>query len=205
MKGRQIWRLLSELHFFCLLIAFGVLCGWEWLAAALLAAMVHESGHLLMLRGFGAGRGRLRIDGAGLSWERRGRTLGYGGELLSFLAGPAANGVAALLLARIAAASGWQGGYFLAGTQLVLGGFNLLPVLPLDGAQALITFLSWLIEPVTAYRITTTVSLLALGMLLASAVWFLALTGTGFLLMGTLGLLVLCLQEMGLVKRGENE
>lgn len=205
MKGRRILRLLSELHFFFLLMTFGVLCGWEWLAAAVLAAVVHESGHLLMLRCFGAGRGRLRIDGAGLNWERRGRTIGYGAELLSLLAGPAANGLAALLFARIAAASGWQGGYFLAGTQLVLGSFNLLPVLPLDGAQALETFLSWLIEPVTAYRVTSAVSLLTLGMLLASAVWFLALTGTGFLLMGTMGLLILSLQEMGLVKRREKE
>lgn len=196
-------RFLSELHFFCLLTAFGVLCGWEWLAAAILAAAVHESGHLLVLRGCGAGRGRLRIDGAGLNWERRGRMLGYGAELLALFAGPAANGLAALLLARIAVWSGWQGGYFLAGTQLALGGFNLLPVLPLDGAQILETFLSWTSEPVTAYRVTSAVSLLALGMLLASALWLLALTGTGFLLMGTAGLAVLCLQEMGLVKREE--
>lgn len=201
MKGRLTWRLLSELHFFFLLMTFGVLCGWEWLMAAILAAVVHESGHLLLLRLFGAGRGRLRIDGAGLNWERKGKTLGYGAELLSFFAGPAANGLAALLLARFAAAAAWQGGYFLAGTQLVLGGFNLLPVLPLDGAQMLETFLAWLTEPVTAYRITSTVSLLTLGMLLASSVWFLAFTGTGFLFMGTMGLLVLCLQEMGLVKR----
>lgn len=201
MRGRRVLRLLSELHFFCLLMTFGVLCGWEWLAAALLAAVVHEGGHLLTLRLFGAGRGRLRVDGAGLNWERRGKVLGYGAELLTILAGPAANVLAALLLAHIAAASNWQGGYFFAGTQLVLGGFNLLPVLPLDGAQALETFLSWLIEPVTAWRITAAVSLLTLGMLLASSLWFLALTGTGFLLMGALGLLVLCLQEMGLVKR----
>ncbi len=205
MRGRRVWRLLSELHFFFLMVTFGVLCGWEWLVAAILAAVVHESGHLLTLRGFGAGRGRLRIDGAGLNWERRGRPIGYGAELLCLLAGPVANGLAALLLARFAAASGWQTGYFLAGTQLTLGGFNLLPVLPLDGAQALETFLSWLIEPVTAYRVTEAVSLLTLGMLFASAIWFLMLTGTGFLLMGTLGLVVLCLQEMGLVKRGEKE
>ena len=70
-------------------------------------------------------------------------------------------------------------------------------------AQMLETVLSWLTEPVTAYRVTSAVSLLALGMLLASTLWLLALTGTGFLLMGTAGLAVLCLQEMGLVKREE--
>ena len=202
---RRIFRLLWELHFFFLLTAFGMLCGWEWLAAAILAAVVHEGGHLLTLRGFGGAGGRLRIDGAGLNWERRGKTLGYGAELLAILAGPAANGLAALLLARMAVWSGWQGGYFLAGTQLALGGFNLLPIFPLDGAQALETVLSWMIEPVTAYRVTRAVSLLALGMLLASSIWFVALTGSGFLLMGTMGLAALCMREMGLVKGGEKE
>lgn len=193
-------RLLSELQFFLLLAAFGVLCGWEWLVAALLAALVHEGGHLLALRLFGVRKGKLRVDGAGLNWQRKGKMLSYGSEFAAILAGPAANVMAALLLARLAAASGWHGGFFLAGTQMVLGGFNLLPILPLDGAQALETFLAWLIEPVTAWRITTVVSLLTLGMLLASAVWLFALTHSGFLLLGTLGLLALSLQEMGLVK-----
>lgn len=203
--GRQTRQLLSELHFFLLLTAFGVLCGWEWLAAALLAALVHEGGHLVTLRLFGAGRGKLLIDGAGLNWQRRGKLLSYGAELAAILAGPAANIISALILARIAAVSGWHGGFFLAGTQLVLGGFNLLPIVPLDGAQALETFLSWLIEPVTAFRITAAVSLLTLGMLLASAVWLLAMTSSGFLLMSAVGLLGLSLQEMGLVKGAGRE
>ena len=203
--GRRMQRILSELRFYLLLAAFGVLCGWEWLMAALLAALVHEGGHLLTLRLFGAGKGKLRVDGAGLNWQRRGRQIPYGAELAAILAGPAANVLSALLLARLSAWSGWHGGFFLAGTQMVLGGFNLLPILPLDGAQAMETFLSWLTEPVTAWRVTTAISLLTLGMLLASAVWLLAMTHSGFLLLSALGLLGLSLQEMGLVKAAGRE
>ena len=198
--SRVARQLLSELSFFLLLAAFTLLSGWEWLLASLLAAAVHEAGHLLTLRFFGAGRGCLRVDAAGFSWERRGRLLSYGEELLAILAGPLANIVFALLLSVFSGETGWQQGFFLAGTQLVLGLFNLLPVLPLDGAQALELFLSWLSEPFFAARVAEVVSLLSVGMLLASAVWFLAFTGTGFLLAGSLALLVLSLQEMGLVK-----
>lgn len=203
--SRPVRRLLSEGSFFLILLAFALLCGWEWLLAAALAAAVHEAGHLLLLRSFHAGQGRLRIDAAGLCWEQRGRLLSYGQELAATLAGSAANLLAALLLAAVAARTGWETGYFLAGTQLAPALFNLLPVLPLDGAQALELLVAWLIEPVFAARLTEAVSLLTLGLLLGSAVWFLALTGTGFLLIGTLALLGLSLREMGLVNRGERE
>lgn len=198
--SRPLRRLLSEGSFFLLLMACALLCGWRWLLAAALAAVVHEGGHLLLLRAFHAGRGRLRIDAAGLCWERQGRLLRYGQELTAALAGPAANLLAALALAFAAGRFRWETGYYLAGTQLVPGLFNLLPVLPLDGAQALELFLSWLMGPIPAARLTEAVSLLTLGLLLGSAVWFLALTGTGLLLLGTLALLGLSLREMGLVK-----
>ncbi len=203
--SRVMRQLLSELSFFLLLLAFAVLSGWEWLLASLLAAALHEAGHLLVLRVCGAGRGRLRIDAAGLCWEHRGRLLSYGQELLAVLAGPLMNVCFAFLLAFFAGGTGWQTGFFLAGTQLVLGIFNLLPVLPLDGAQALELFLSWLIDPLFAARFTEAVSLLTLGMLLASAVWFLSLTGTGFLLAGTAALTALSFREMGLVKGAGKE
>lgn len=202
--SRSTQRLLSELSFFLLLAAFALLCGWEWLLAALLAALVHEAGHILLLRFFGAGKGRLRVDAAGFRWERQGKLLPYGRELIVTLAGPFANVLGAFLLAFFAGKTGWELGFFLAGTQLVPGLFNLLPVLPLDGAQALEQVLSWLAGPVFAARLTEAVSLLTLGMLLASALWFLALTGTGFLLLGSIALLGLSFREMGLVKETGN-
>lgn len=199
------FALAKELPFALSLVALGILGGWQWLAASLLAAAVHEGGHLLVLRLLGAGGGRLRVDAAGFCWQRRGRMLSYGAEVIALLAGPGANLLAALALAHLAAAGVWRGGYFLAGTQLTLGLFNLLPVLPLDGAQVLEDLLSWLLEPVAAARIGMIVSLLTLGMLLALSALTAAVTGAGFLLLGVLGLLGLSLREMGLVKGGGRE
>ena len=203
--SRAMRQLLSELSFFLLLGAFAMVCGWEWLLASLLAALVHEAGHLLLLRLFGGGGGRLRVDAAGFCWERKGRLLSYGHEILVLLAGPLANVLVAFWVAFFAGETGWQRGFFLAGSQLVLGLFNLLPVLPLDGAQALELLFSWLIDPLFAARLTETVSLLVLGMLLATAVWLLALTSACFPLVSVLVLLTLSLQEMGLVKGAGKE
>lgn len=198
--SRARCRFLSELSFFLLLGAFAIVCGWEWLLASLLAAAVHEAGHLLLLRLFGGGGGRLCVDAAGFNWERQGRLLSYGQDLIAVLAGPAANVLCALLLAFFAGETGWQEGFFLAGMQLVLGLFNLLPVLPLDGGQALELLLSWLLDPLCAARLTEAVSLLTLGMLLAFSFLFWVLTSACFLPASVLMLLALSLQEMGLVK-----
>ncbi len=203
--SRAVRQLLSELSFFLLLGAFAMACGWQWLLASLLAALVHEAGHLLVLRAFGGGGGRFCVDAAGFRWERSGKLLSYGQEILALLAGPLANMLFAFLLAFFAGETGWQAGFFLAGTQLVLGVFNLLPVLPLDGAQVLELLFSWLTDPLFAARLTETVGLLTLGMLLASAVWLLALTSACFPLVSVLALLTVSLQEMGLVKGAGKE
>ena len=49
--------------------------------------------------------------------------------------------------------------YLFAGAQLVLGAFNLLPALPLDGGRILWLALAWLTEPYTAQRVLSAVSL----------------------------------------------
>lgn len=102
------------------------LLGWGLLACAL-----HELGHYAASRAFG---GRLRwlelsAVGAQLSLDYPG-PLSYGKEVAVVLAGPLVN-----------LAVGWaaaRAGLFLAaGVSFGLGGFNLLPILPLDGGQAL--------------------------------------------------------------------
>lgn len=96
-----------------------------------LAAVLHELGHILAARCFG-GRAEvlsLAVTGAELKFSYP-AVLSYGAESIVALAGPAANllvGVGALLLnARL-----------LAMTSIVIGLFNLIPILPLDGGRIL--------------------------------------------------------------------
>ena len=78
--------------------------------------------------------------------------MSYGGELLAAAAGPAVN----LVLAAALGLLGRWGEplYLLAGAQAVLGCFNLLPILPLDGGRMLWLALCWGTDPFLADRVT---------------------------------------------------
>lgn len=97
----------------------------------LLACALHELGHYLTGRALG---GRLdwielSVVGAQLSLSYP-APLSYGRETAVTLAGPVVNLVLGWLAAR-------RGLFLLAGVSFGLGGFNLLPILPLDGGRAL--------------------------------------------------------------------
>ena len=94
-----------------------------------------------------------------------------------------------LLLAAALAALGrwWEPLYLLAGAQGVLGCFNLLPILPLDGGRMLWLALCWGTDPFLADRVTQAVSLATAGLLTAAGA---ALAGRSpFLLMTAVCLL----------------
>ena len=131
---------------FCLLTGwFTAVNGWELLAAVLGAAALHELGHWLVLRLLGAKIRSLRIGVLGAVLETDSTGLSYGRELAAVLAGPGANLLGALALAPL-------GMETAVGAQLVLGGFNLLPVRPLDGGRALYLVLAWLLGPAVGDR-----------------------------------------------------
>lgn len=191
----------SALVFCLLLTAFGFIAGFDLLCASLLAAILHEGGHLAVLWLFGAREGRLLVHASGLEWRSDGRRLlSYGREILCVLAGPAANVFFALVFARLAS-GGRPFLYAWAGAQLMMGAFNLLPVLPLDGGRAVELLLSRLTDPFWAWRVMSFLSLVcSVTFLIFATVLFLN-GGGAFLLFGALTLFCLTLRELGLVKR----
>ena len=136
-----------------LLAVFVWLSSPEVLGAVLLAALCHELGHYAALRRRGGWVRAVRISALGAEMQVAGR-MSYGGELLAAALG---------LPGRW-----WEPLYLLAGAQAVLGCFNLLPILPLDGGRMLWLALCWGTDPFLADRVAQAVSLAAAGLLTAA-------------------------------------
>jgi len=129
---------------FWLLTAWFVLAnGVDLLAVVLAAAGTHELGHYLALRACGAGISRVRISVFGAVMETAGGRLSYRRELVTVLAGPAAN----LLCAMAMVVAGGERWSIPVGANLVLCSFNLLPIRPLDGGRTLELLVSWAAGP----------------------------------------------------------
>ena len=112
---------------------------------AVLSCALHEAGHWLAIQAVGGEVTGLRLGIAGAAMEL-GRPLSYGAEILCALAGPGVS------LALSWVGSILPGGALLAGINLVLAAFNLLPVSGLDGGRALHCALCALAGPEAAER-----------------------------------------------------
>lgn len=171
---------------FCLLIVwFAVVNGPELLLTILGAAAIHEMGHFLMLRLLGAKIMGLRIGILGAVLEADCRRLSYGKELAVVLAGPGMNLLSACLL------SGFQTNAEIAiGVHLILGAFNLLPIRPLDGGQALYLLVTWIFGPLAGELCTRWLSAVTALSLTAGICWLMRYTGGSlWLLPAAMGLL----------------
>lgn len=167
-------------------LALALLAGaGEVLPLVMLSALCHELGHLAALRLAGVEVERLRLTAFGAEIQADTRYLSYPRELLCTLAGPAVNLALALLLARVA------GDYILAGANLLLGVFNLLPVPSLDGGRALHLLVSWLVDPVAADLVCRRVGVCCAALLSAVALFLTLRHQAGlFLLLAAAGVLL---------------
>lgn len=187
---------------FLLLTAwFALESGLKPLVLILLAALLHEWGHFAVLRLCGAPvRGvRLGALGAVMKSERSG--LSYGAELLALLAGPLTNLLCAAVLTIPART--FPEFYAAAGTHLTLGVFNLLPIRPLDGGQALELLVTWRFGPAAGEQTAGLVGFVCAGLLCGGFVWLMHESGGNlWLAPPAVGLLAVCLRELRGVTRG---
>ena len=167
---------------FVLLIAvMGLTDRNDILLLTLLSMSVHELGHIISLRllGYEISKINLKITGASIE---TGSLMSCGDEILAALAGPLAGAFMTLL--GIAAGSD-----FLAGVNILLCAFNLLPVYPLDGGRILRAIINMRAPNAKIER------LFAASALIMSAALFLYVTFTyGFNLMTLCVLILLCYQ-----------
>ena len=191
------WRKLSVTWGAVGLLALALFAGaGEVLPVVALAALCHELGHLTALALVKAKIERIRLTAFGAEIRADTRYLPYGREIFCTLAGPAVNLILAVVLARAA------GDYLLAGANLFLGVFNLLPLPSLDGGRALHLAVSWATDPLLADRVCRWVGLLWGGALAATALVLVVRHGTGaFLLLGALGAF---LPQLPLAKRRQS-
>ena len=128
-----------------------------------LAAVIHESGHLMVMKALGVPAVCVRCGLFGLEiLEEKRCRKSYWADMLIALAGPLANGVAFLLLLPVqyVTASPFAMGFLSANGIMAI--FHLLPVEPLDGGQALYAGFCRRMPPARAEKICRGISFLTL-------------------------------------------
>lgn len=118
-------RIEADGGFWLVLALMSLLFPLRFLAGVLLAALVHECGHILAIKLTGGQILSVRLHGGGASIETA--PMKPGKEALCALAGP---GLGALTILA------WRIFPELALSGLVQTVFNLIPVYPLDGGRA---------------------------------------------------------------------
>ena len=180
--------------FLLLLAWFALESGPKPLLLILFAAAVHELGHFAVLRLWGAPVRRMRIGVLGAVMEAERSTLSYGKELSALLAGPLTNLLCAAAL--IVPARRHPELYAAVGVHLALGWFNLLPIRPLDGGQALELLVTWRFGPAAGERTARLAGVLCAALLCAALVWLmLGSRGNLWLAPPAAGLLAAFLRE----------
>lgn len=149
-KNRAVVRITCG--FLLLLAAVTVLCGVEFTLTMLLAAAVHELGHVACAALCGGAIRGFRLNAAGAELTIEGR-FNYLQEAVIALSGPLAGGLlaAGALCAGELTHDAWA--YRLCGVSALYTLFNLLPLGSMDGGRVLYSLLCHFAGPLWAERI----------------------------------------------------
>ena len=189
--------------FFLLAALALIVSPWEIAASVLLAALLHECGHLLALKAFRVPVEGLRLTALGAELYARGaRRLSYARELAVTLAGCGVNLACGFLTALAARRLSWEGGFLFAGAHFLLAAFNLLPIPPLDGSRALTLAVSFCFGPAAGDAAAAVTGLAFSLALVGAGIYIAAETGGGVLfLLASLALLFGLFRQVRLAKR----
>lgn len=189
--------------FFLLAALALIVSPWEIAASVLLAALLHECGHLLALKAFRVPVEGLRLTALGAELYARGaRRLSYARELAVTLAGCGVNLACGFLTALAARRLSWEGGFLFAGAHFLLAAFNLLPIPPLDGSRALTLAVSFCFGPAAGDAAAAVTGLFFALALVGTGIYIAAETGGGVLfLLASLALLFGLFRQVRLAKR----
>lgn len=148
----------------------------------LLAAALHEGGHLRAMRLCGVAVEQVNLRAFGIEIVADGlRHLSYRDEAAVAFSGPLANLLAALLTAGIVLMTGpFEGALFFLVANLALAALNLMPVPGLDGGRMLSALLLQRLELAAGERICRAVGAVASVLVLCGGVWLLYLTRYNF-------------------------
>ena len=189
--------------FFMLAALALIVSPWEIAASVLLAALLHECGHLAALKAFRVPIEGLRLTALGAELYARGaRRLSYAREMLVTLAGCGMNLVCGVLTAWFSLHYVWVEGFVFAGAHILLCAFNLLPIPPLDGSHALNLAASALFGPLVGDAVAALAGVLCSLALLGGVVYLYVQTRGGALVVfAALALLLSALKELRLARR----
>ena len=189
--------------FWLLVLLAAVVSPLTIVLSILLAAALHECGHLLALRAFHVPVEGVHLSAFGAVIHARGaRRLSYGRELIVTLAGCGMNLVCGVLTAWFSLHYVWVEGFVFAGAHILLCAFNLLPIPPLDGAHALCLAVSSLFGPVAGDRTAVLAGVIVSLALLGAALYFsVCRHGGALFLFASLALFIRAVSQLRLAKR----
>ena len=181
--------------FWLLILLAAIVSPLTIVLSILLAAALHECGHLLALRAFHVPIEGLRLSAFGAVLHARGaQRLSYGRELVVTLAGCGMNLVCGVLTAWFSLHYVWVEGFVFAGAHILLCAFNLLPIPPLDGSHALNLAVSALFGPLGGV-------LCSLALLGGVVYLYVQTRGGALVIFAALALLLSALKELRLARR----
>ncbi len=146
------------------------------LAAGLLAAALHELGHVAAAAALGIELRSLRLDVLGARLHTTGRLHSYAAETVLCAAGPLANFLTFALSLPFAKTVPFA--LSLCTASLSLGFLNLIPIEGFDGGRMLSALLMRLLPPAPAEALAKSVCFASVFFLWLISVWLLLRTGT---------------------------